>query len=708
MQRIDILFLMIAERSLTAGIVIGAVLLVRLLVRGLPRKFAYMLWIVAAFRLITPVSAYAEISIFNLFPVRDFGGALAQTGQGRAVWTENGADRSDSAERFDGADENSAAQGVFQTAADGEINSGIQMQGNLSESNFDGTALPGALLSFGKEALHLDIGTFLADRAGERGIHVIACVWAAGILTLVSYTVAAYVRLRRRIRYSVHLYDNVYACDKIRSPFVSGMCAPKIYLPFRLSDVGQECVIAHERYHIRRRDYLIKGFAYVLAIVYWFHPLVWAAYYLMCVDMEMSCDEKIISGFSLEMRKEYSRLLLAFASNKRQLPASPLAFGEENTRKRIKNILQYKKTARWKLAAGAVLIMFTMAACATDAVPPADAIDLQDITQSSGAKPVEKYDTDVMSGHSGTTESDSPQHQPAQWAENTMFDMELCSLDYADSERIVFHVSFGLFAYDLQEQRIVRSVDLKALNCQAVQTGGACKVEVYQSKDGALRAAIKPYPYSGDESYIYDVEGDELSAYDAALLDNYTLFDGFVSKYDLQEERVLDTWRIAENVLPLGDQSYGALYWGEIELVSMYYKAGEQKYPLFQKEDATLPRLQKQDDSFYESLALESGRDMGQCLLDYSVFYSRHDWAGVCALSTGLEYSDEMQQAFAGRTDILSSGKEVYCSEDEKTYVFSLLRSDDSGAVNETVYLKMQYIEGVGWRAAGLPATESE
>ncbi|MDE6985310.1 MAG: hypothetical protein K2O99_12385, partial [Lachnospiraceae bacterium] len=105
MQRIDMLFLTIAERSLTAGIVIGVVLLVRLLVRGLPRKFAYMLWIVAAFRLITPVSAYAEISIFNLFPVRDVGGELAQTGQGKAVWTEHGADRSDSADRFDGADE---------------------------------------------------------------------------------------------------------------------------------------------------------------------------------------------------------------------------------------------------------------------------------------------------------------------------------------------------------------------------------------------------------------------------------------------------------------------------------------------------------------------------------------------------------------------------------------------------------------------------
>lgn len=713
-QTINALFLRILQMSLTAGVVIVVVLLARLFIRRLPKSFAYTLWLVVAFRLVVPVTAGADISIFNVFEGGSIlGGISANTGGG-VTGTAPGADGQNDA----GGE---AMDDIFGQAAL------LPMQGNPAGPAF---GLEGSASVINTE-MDTTVNRIQITPQNSRLVSILAVVWLAGIMILVSYTVIAHIRIRKRVRYSIRLSGNVYECDAIRSPFVLGVLAPKIYLPFRLNEVEQQCILTHERYHIRRRDYLVRSFAYLLMVVYWFQPLVWVAYRLMCVDMEMSCDEKVVSGFSAGLRKEYSRLLLAFAVNKRQISASPLAFGEENTMKRIKNIIHYKKASRWKLTAGVAAILFTMAACATDAstdeamLPMADApvkvnemseseiLNLED-SQNYADSTVHNNHTDVTV-HGYHTEDaaqnisgiHSIEHHEAQWAENSMFDMEFYSLDYADADRIVFHISSGLFVYDLNSRKIIGSIDLKALNCQAVQTGGECEVAVYQNDRNQLRAAIRPYPYSGEGSYIYDLENDELFAYDTSLLDLYELFDGFASKYDSEISETMRTWRAAGNVLPLDDGSYGALYWGPgPDLANMSYEAGDQKWAVFQKEQATLPKLEKQDDSFYQSFSLYSGKEIGQCLLDYSAFYDMHDYDGIYALSTGLEYSDELRQKFAMRTDSLSGGQEVSHSEDEKEYLFEFICSDDSGGQEQKVYVNFRYLEGEGWRAEGLPAAE--
>lgn len=714
-QTINALFLKILQMSLTAGVVIVVVLLARLFIRRLPKSFAYALWLVVAFRLVVPITARSDISIFNFFEGGSIPGKASVNTESAAGTTIRAADPNDA--------DAEAIDDIFGQAATSP------MQGSAANAASD---IEG-LASVANMETDIHINKSQIPPQNSHLVSTLAVLWLAGILTLVSYTVIAHIRIRRRVRYSIRLSGNVYECDAIRSPFVLGMLAPRIYLPFRLSEAEQWCILAHERYHIRRRDYLVKSFAYLLRVVYWFQPLAWVAYRLMCVDMEMSCDEKVISGFSVELRKEYSRLLLAFAANKRQISASPLAFGEENTMKRIKNIIHYKKASRWKLAVGVAAIQFTMAACATDAstdeavASTVDTpIEVKDLSESEILNPedsrnhtditVHNNHTDVTI-HNYHTEDSAPnmpgthsiEHHEAQWAENSMFDMEFYSLDYADSDRIVFHISSGLFVYDLNSHKIIGSIDLKALNCQAVQTGGECEVAIYQNDKNQLRASIKPYPYSEEESYIYDLENDELSAYDTALLEQYELFDGFVSKDDPAVSETMRIWRAAGNVLPLGDGTYGALYWEPgADLANMSYEAGDQKWAVFQKEQATLPRLEKQDDSFYQSFSLYSSKNISQWLVDYEAFYNRHDYDGVYALSTGLEYSDGLRQEFARRTDSMSggSGEEVNHSEDEQEYLFEFMRTDESDGTEQKVYLKVKYIEGEGWRAQGLPTAE--
>ena len=417
--------------------------------------------------------------------------------------------------------------------------------------------------------------------------------------------------LRKRLRYSVQLYENLYECDTIRSPFVYGLFLPKIYMPFRLSENQRYCVLAHERYHLQRKDHLIKSFAYALVIVYWFQPLVWIAYRLMCRDMEMSCDEKVTSAFTDELRGEYSRLLLAFAANKRQMPVSPLAFGEENTMARIKNILAYKKPAKWKMIGSTMALMLTMAACATDA-KETPVTELTEVSSDNVSDSIADSENEVRVRTTDGSEVVVPiadqdktggrtqrqlTHQQAQWAENSWCDLELISLDYADTDKIIFHISSGLFEYDLLQQQITHSIDLKALNCQEVQTGGTCKIQIYQNNQKECMAAILPYPYEEADGYIYCFHTDELYAYDTSLLEGYTVYDGLVSRFDLPEEERMTNFRSAENVLPLGNHTYGVLRLHSVELAKMCYEVGEQKWMLFDKEQATLPKLVKQDQS---------------------------------------------------------------------------------------------------------------
>lgn len=157
--------------------------------------------------------------------------------------------------------------------------------------------------------------------------------------------------------------DNIYECDKIGSPFVMGLVRPRIYIPFRLREEELAYILKHEQYHIMRKDYLAKLVACILLEIYWFHPLVWMAYFFMVRDMEMSCDEYVVQTMGNEIKKEYSASLLAFATNTRRMSMGMLAFGESGTRKRVKHILNSKKTAKWVGAVGVILVFVTGIFC---------------------------------------------------------------------------------------------------------------------------------------------------------------------------------------------------------------------------------------------------------------------------------------------------------------------------------------------------------
>lgn len=316
------------EMSLTAAVVIVVVLAIRLLLRKAPKKYSYILWAVAAFRLVCPVSFRAVFSIFRLAQVVERV-EITQTGTPAPVPVA------------------SAMPSAAVDAVPPEIN---------------------------VEAPPVVTITPVVNTANllERAMEIAAILWLVGLAALLIYGVVSYARLRRAMAKAVLLEGNVYQSERVRSPFILGFAGPRIYLPFGLSEEQQRYVLAHERYHIRRLDHMVRPAAFLILAVHWFNPLVWAAYYLMGRDMEMSCDEKVLGGAD-NIRKAYSITLLSFAANRRFPSPSPLAFGETGVQGRIKNALNWKKPRLWVTVIAVVVCAAVIAVCAANPSRPEEA-----------------------------------------------------------------------------------------------------------------------------------------------------------------------------------------------------------------------------------------------------------------------------------------------------------------------------------------------
>lgn len=325
------------KMSATGAVAIAVVLLLRLCLRRLPKIFCYALWAVVLFRLLCPVSVALPLSAFNLFGIRDAErgteverqlGPRSEPGNGQAVLTEQ---------------EKTPAGGSNAPAAE------QKKSGEVSEIPVE------------------------KAQAGWQGICTV--VWLIGVAAMCVYGVHDIMRLRRQIRGASLDRDNVYLLEGIASPFVAGIVRPRIYLPCALAKSEREYVLLHERTHIKRGDPIFRALAYAALIVHWFNPLVWVAFFVSGRDMEMSCDELVLRKLGTQIKREYSNSLLVMAQGKGLVTNISLAFGEGDTGKRIKNVLNYKKATVQAIALGALVVALALVALGTNPTEQASAED---------------------------------------------------------------------------------------------------------------------------------------------------------------------------------------------------------------------------------------------------------------------------------------------------------------------------------------------
>ena len=222
-------------------------------------------------------------------------------------------------------------------------------------------------------------------------------VWLIGLGAMLLYALASYLRLRRRVSVSLPIQDNIYLCDGISSPFILGVVKPRIYLPSGLDEVQRQNVLSHERAHLARRDHWWKPLGFALLAVYWFNPVLWLAYALLCRDIELACDERVIRTMDESAVKTYSTVLLACSMPRKAVITCPLAFGEVGVKERVRNALHYKKPAFWVVAVSVAVCVVVAVCFLTNPPTDTDAAGLvgfhreqvtyADVTDASGVQP---------------------------------------------------------------------------------------------------------------------------------------------------------------------------------------------------------------------------------------------------------------------------------------------------------------------------------
>ena len=303
------IFLKLLNLSISASWLVLTVLALRMVLRRAPKWVNVLLWGMVALRLVLPFSIESALSLIP----------SAETVSPEVV-------------RFDPAP--TITSGV--TIIDNAVNP------SLSESF---AAAPLASVN------PLYVWTYLAG-----------WVWLIGLTAMLLYALVSYLRLRRRVSASIPLRENIYVCDEVPSPFILGIVHPCIYLPSALDEAQRGSVLSHERAHLARRDHWWKPLGFALLAVYWFNPLLWLAYTLLCRDIELACDERVLRGMDAGQIKDYSSALLACSVPRRMIAACPLAFGEVGVGARVKNALRYKKPAFWVVAAS-VIVCIVVAVC---------------------------------------------------------------------------------------------------------------------------------------------------------------------------------------------------------------------------------------------------------------------------------------------------------------------------------------------------------
>lgn len=297
----EALFLKLFNMSVTASWLVLAVVILRTLLKKAPKAITVFLWALVGIRLVCPFSFE---SVLSLIP---------------SVKT--------------------VPEAVL-TGSDFNIDTGLsavdrRVNGYLDDRYIEGVTVPAG--------------------NGMTVMGVLSAIWLVGIAAMLFYAVISYIRVYRQVREAVRQDGNIYVCDRISAPFILGVFRPKIYLPSDIDKQDAEFVIAHERAHLKRRDHLIKPLGFLLLMVYWFNPVIWIAYILLCRDIELACDERVIKELGEQAKKPYSSALINCSMPRKTVAACPLAFGEVGVKSRIKSVLNYKKPAFWIVAAALAL-----------------------------------------------------------------------------------------------------------------------------------------------------------------------------------------------------------------------------------------------------------------------------------------------------------------------------------------------------------------
>ncbi len=411
-------FINVLNMSITASFAALGVTLIRIPMKKAPKVFSYALWAVVLYKLICPFTVETALS---LVPVK------AEPIPHSIIYTRTPS--VDSGIKFvdyyiNQAIANIVAPDQAPTPSPTPATTPARAPSPTPAPSPTTAPTPSPQTPYNPIAA-FDTGQDLMQNI----LFTLSCVWLAGIIFFLLYTIASYVRLKYRLREAIPIQKNVYETDRIKTAFVLGFISPKIYMPAGLASRETGCILKHEQTHIKRRDYIIKPLALFAVFVHWFNPVIWLSYHFAMRDMELSCDESVLKHYGSDIRRDYSNTLLSLSVKQNEL-ISPLAFGETGVKARIRNMLNYKRPAVWV----SVLALAAVIAAAVLLLPNTanDAGELIDVSVSAGTGKVTPDNADKNGSSTGNS-TQNKDNIGSGIGSNTGKDEENNTIDNADN-----------------------------------------------------------------------------------------------------------------------------------------------------------------------------------------------------------------------------------------------------------------------------------
>ena len=322
------LLIKLLNMSAAGSVLILAVVVLRAVLKKAPRWIICTMWALVAIRLICPISIASPVSAFRATP-----SIVSESGEVEVFHPAGGSEKP------------LLAVDTVQ----------IERPRASSETIRD---IPGTSYA-------------VTQRSRDAYLPPLVQAYLLGLTAMLLYAVISTLLLRRKVSVSLRQRGNIRVCDEVASPFILGILRPVIYLPSSLSEEEKRFVLAHERAHLRRLDHVWKPLGFLILSVHWFNPFCWLAYVLLCRDIELACDEKVIRELERAERAAYSQTLLN-CSARRILAACPVAFGETDVKTRVKAVLNYKKPAFWIVIAAVLGCIVLIICFATNPIQEQD------------------------------------------------------------------------------------------------------------------------------------------------------------------------------------------------------------------------------------------------------------------------------------------------------------------------------------------------
>ncbi len=602
----ETMFRSVLEIGITAGFAVMAVLLIRLLCKKAPKWITVALWALVGLRLIMPFSIEWDGSLMPSVSVPSYDSTPSVGDQSNPAFS-------------------------------------VELVTGQIITVDDLVPLPGESIGVDDSEVSASIVTPQEKPPSTVSfLQVASVVWVFGIAAMLWYAVMTYIGVYRRVRTAVKVENGLYRCDAIGSPFVFGFIRPRIYVPYHLEGEELNAVLAHEKAHIKRGDHIIKPLSYLLLSVYWFQPLLWVAYIMLCRDIELACDERVVQKLDDDARRTYSMALVTSAVGRRRIAACPLAFGEVAVKERVKNVMSYKKPAFWIVLAAVVLCVAASVFLLTDMPKGSPYATFE------GAK-LQFYHGDMME--------------------------EAVPLSGDEDKTTALHsVQHGIFGFavkqtDVESMSVTVSCDREVyLDGKAVREFTVPydeTVTLHPTADTEERFRMKVrFPLAADENWITDEESDSMTLHRYANGDtvlylyhrHFWLTTGGSASTTINSEhrytyRESNSWFVSDTERPAADTREivtGRYEWVGDTLV-LTEDGGLTRYVFRVSQDGTTLKHNKRDMCRHKrahSPILKNGLQLSR---EYSVDFHRGEdlWALSYTLRDGKH-----QYAFEGQTDV--------------------------------------------------------